>query len=336
MRRITIGRWPDLSLNEARAEALRIRHDIAIGFDPSRKREEDRFEMTLGNIAQRYLEEHSKRHKRSWLDDDRRIRMHIRPLAELKISEISRETVTRWHHRIGNERGRFQANRCLALLSAIFGWAIRFGHFHGENPAKGIHKFREDRRSRFLNAAELSRLWKVLDAEASPQWCAYFKLALLLGMRKNELLRARWEHVNLAEALWTLPVTKTDRPHTLPIPQAAIEILQGLPSRDTSPWLFPRENRPGQRFGSADGAWVRIRARAGLPDVRIHDLRRTLGSWLATQGCSLPLIGRALNHTNVATTQIYARMNLDPVREALERNASLMLDSKNRAQASEV
>jgi integrase len=252
----------------------------------------------------------------------------LRPLAELKISEISRERITRWHHGIGNERGHFQANRCLALLSAIFGWAVRFGHFQGENPAKGIHKFREDRRERFLNADELSRLWKVLDAEASPHWGAYFKLALLLGMRKNELLRACWEHVNLAEALWTLPVTKASRSHTLPIPKAAIEILQQLPSRQTSLWLFPRENRPGHRFGRADDAWSRIRARAGLPDVRIHDLRRTLGSWLAAQGCSLPLIGRALNHTNVATTQIYARMNLDPVREALERNASLMLDNR--------
>jgi integrase len=252
MRRISIARFPDLSLNEARAEALGIRHDIAIGLDPSRRREEVPFEITLGKIAQRYLEEHSKLHKRSWRDDERRIQIHLRPLAELKISEISRERITRWHHGIGIERGRFQANRCLALISAIFGWAVRFGHFQGENPAKGIHKFREDRRERFLNAEELSRLWKVLDAEASPHWGAYFKLALLLGMRKNELLRARWEHVNLAEALWTPPVTKTDRPHTLPIPQAAIDILQGLPSKQTSPWLFSSENRPGQRFGSAD------------------------------------------------------------------------------------
>ena len=166
----------------------------------------------------------------------------------------------------------------------------------------------------------------MLDAEASPYWGAYFKLALLLGMRKNELLRARWEHLNLTENLWTVPVTKADRPHTLPVPKAAVEILQGLPSKQISPWLFPSESRPGVQLRGADEAWIRIRTRAGLPDVRIHDLRRTLGSWMAAQGCSLPLIGKALNHSNTATTQIYARLNLDPVREALERNASLMLD----------
>ena len=150
MRRITIARWPDLTLNEARAEALRIRHDIAIGLDPSPKRDEEIWEMNLGKLAQRYLEEHSKLHKRSWLDDDRRIRIHLRPLAELKISEISREGLTRWHQGIGDERGRFQANRCLALVSAILGWANRLGYCHGESPAKGIRKFREHKRERFL------------------------------------------------------------------------------------------------------------------------------------------------------------------------------------------
>ncbi|MGH7779481.1 MAG: tyrosine-type recombinase/integrase [Candidatus Binataceae bacterium] len=325
MRRITIGQYPDLNVAEARAEALRIRHDIAIGLDPARKREEARKELTLKDLASQYLDNYARSHKRSWEQDDHRIRLHFKVLAGCKLSEISRETASVWHRRIGERRGLYQANRCLALLSAIYGWAIRLDYWQGQNPAKGIAHFREESRSRYLNAEELARLWDALDTEHSPYWPAYFKLALLLGMRKNELLQARWEDVNLRERLWCLPITKAKRPHLLPIPQAALEILQALPSHNSSQWLFPGKTRPDRPLADAEDAWERIRARANLSDVRIHDLRRTLGSWLATQGYSLTLIGKALNHTNVSTTAVYARLHLEPLREALEKNATLML-----------
>lgn len=167
---LQLGGNPDLSLNEARAEAPNIRHDIAVGLDPAERRHEQREELTLGRLAALYLDKHARQHKRSWREDERKIRIHFRPLSSLKLSAVSRERVARWHQRIGNERGKFQANRCLALLSAVFGCALRLGHWQGENPVKGIHKFREDKRGRFLNADELSRLWKVLDVESSPYW----------------------------------------------------------------------------------------------------------------------------------------------------------------------
>jgi integrase len=324
MRRITIGRYPDLSLSEARAAALQIRHDIAVGVDPAQQRREQREELTVGKLAALYLESHARQHKRSWPQDERRIRLHFRPLASLKLSALRPEIVARWHQRIGHERGRFQANRCHALLSAMFSYAIRLDIWKGDNPAKGIPHFHEESRSRFLNTQELTNLWSVLDSESSPYWSAYFKLALLLGMRKTELLSARWESVDLEEGIWTLPNTKNNRRHTLPIPQLAIEILKSLPSRGSSEWVFASSKRPGQSIGRADDAWQRIRQRAGIPDVRIHDLRRTNGSWLAAQGCSLPLIGRVLNHSQPSTTAIYARLDLGPIREALERNAKVM------------
>jgi integrase len=330
MRRITIARYDDLSLNEARAEALRIRHEIAIGADPARGRDEKRHSPTLDYLAKRFLNEHSRLHKRSWREDERIFKAYFQDISGSTLSTISREIVCNWHHRIGIDHGKFQANRCLALLSAIYAWTLRLGHWQGLNPTRGIRRFQEKSRSRFLNNEELSRLWRVLDSEPSVYWRSYFKLALMLGLRRNELLRARWRDLNIAEGIWNLPTTKSGTSHRLPIPRLAIEILERIPKRDQHDWLFPSDRNKGHPLANANHVWSRIRARAGLPDVRIHDLRRTLGSWLATQGCSLPLIGRALNHTNVATTQIYARMNLDPVREALERNASLMLDNGNR------
>jgi integrase len=107
-------------------------------------------------------------------------------------------------------------------------------------------------------------------------------------------------------------------------------MLRALPSRDNSEWIFPSYGASGHLV-EVKSAWGRIRKAAKVPDARVHDLRRTLGSWLAAQGYSLPLLARALNHSNVNTTQVYARLNLDPVREALERNAQLMLGTPNAA-----
>jgi integrase len=118
-------------------------------------------------------------------------------------------------------------------------------------------------------------------------------------------------------------MTKAGRSHLLPLPTPVVDIFRSLASRDKSEWVFPGWGSTGH-LTEPKMAWQRIRTRAGVPDVRIHDLRRTLGSWLSGQGYNLQLIGKALNHSSVSTTQIYARLDINPLREALERNARLM------------
>jgi integrase len=323
MRRITIGRYPDLSAAEARAEALKIRHDIAIGLDPKRARTE-RHQPTVLDLGRLYIENHSRPRKKSWREDERLLRSYFDSIGILKVSECSRETISRWHQRLGCDHGHYQANRCLALLSSIYGWAIRLGYWAGHSPTLGISRFREEARSRFLSPSELARVDQALEAETNLYWRAYFRLSLLLGTRRSELLRSRWQDINLNDAVWTLPETKAGRTHRLPLPEAAVRLFSALPSRFVSERVFPSDKRQGEPLSNPNQAWSRIRQRAGVPDVRIHDLRRTNGSWLAAQGCSLPLIGRVLNHSQPSTTAIYARLDLAPVREVLERNAKAM------------
>jgi len=149
----------------------------------------------------------------------------------------------------------------------------------------------------------------------------------LLGPRRGELLCARWPDVDLAARTWRLPTTKAGRPHLLPLPTPAVTILESLPSRDQADWLFPSPAAASGHLEEPKKAWQRIRDRAQVPDVRVHDLRRTLGSWLAASGYGLPLIGRVLNHTQPATTAVYARLDLEPVRQALEQTAKAMLEA---------
>jgi integrase len=323
-RRITIGAYPDLSVLLARREATKIRAAIAEGRDPSLERQAQLRERTLKDLCDAYIDRHAKQHKRSWKRDEQMINRYLSKWRSRKLSDITHDEVSRLHQTIGREHGRYAANRTIALLRTILNLARDWGLLNGANPAERIKMFREEKRERFLSPDELKRVNEALTQEPNPYWQAYFPLSLLLGTRRGELLAAKWADLDLEQRTWRIPETKAGRSHLLPLPEAVVAMLQSLPSQGQSNWLFPGGGVTGHLV-EPKKAWQRIRQKAGVPDVRIHDLRRTLGSWLAAQGYSLPLIGRALNHTNISTTQVYARLDLEPVRDALERNAKLML-----------
>jgi integrase len=158
--------------------------------------------------------------------------------------------------------------------------------------------YRVEKRDSFLSPEEVRRVNEALASEPNPYWRAYFPLSLSLGTRRGELLTARWEDIDFEQKVWRIPSTKAGRPHLLPLPNSAVAILESPPR--TAELVFPGKGRNGH-LAEPSKAWQRIRKRAGVPDARIHDLRRTLGSWLAVQGYGLPLIGQVLNHSNLTT-----------------------------------
>jgi integrase len=166
----------------------------------------------------------------------------------------------------------------------------------------------------------MPRLATAIDEDPSPHLRAAFWLYLLTGVRKRELLRARWEDLDFHTNLWRLPDTKSGRVHHVPLSTRAVAILNALPRELGNPYVIPGA-RKGQPLNNLDKAWRRIRQRAGLDDVRIHDLRRTFGSHLAQDGASLHLIGTILNHRDPSTTQVYAHFQRDHERQALDRHA---------------
>ena len=325
MRRVTIGPFPALSVLAARRKVLAIKAAVAEGKDPAETRHNEHNEPTFTVLADKYLERHAKPHKKSWREDERRINAHLVPrFGTRRLSDIPRDELVTMQQVIRRERGLYESNRTTVLLRTMFNIAHDLKLHAGDNPAARIKLFREEPRERFLSPDELRRVNDALAAEPDWRWRAYFPLSLMLGTRKTEMLAARWADVDLEQRTLRLPITKAGRSHLLPLPTPAAEMLRTLPSHGESEWLFPSRGATGHLVEVAS-AWQRIRGRAGVPDVRVHDLRRTLGSWLAAQGYSLPLIGRALNHSNSVSTAVYARLQLDPVREALERNAALML-----------
>lgn len=322
-KRLTIGRYPTITVEQARKKALSLLSAVNDGEDPAQEKKDKRKGLSVRELGSIYIERHAKPRKRSWKEDQRRLDKFVTPaLGSKAIAEITRVDVSRLHDKIGKET-KIEANRVLALVSGMFALAEDWGFLpegHA-NPAKRVKKFPEHSRDRWVTHAEFPRLFAAIQTEENPYARAFFLLALLLGCRRSELLQAKWENVNLDRRELRLPNTKAGNTHTLPLSTEAVAILESLPRMLGNPHVFPSSVAPRAPMRDVRNQWERIKADAKLEDVTLHDLRRTVGSWLATSGASLPLIGKVLNHADPSTTSIYARLAEDSARTALDQHA---------------
>lgn len=321
--RISIGRYPDLTIEQARGRVAELNSKIAKGDNPAQDMRVNRSEMTLEELFTEYMERHAKIYKKSWQEDMGLYKRYLLPLSKKKISYIRKAEIQTLHGKIGKEHGTYGANRMLALLNTVFSKAIAWG-WEKPNPAKGVQKFPEKERERFLQPTELPRFFRALSEEANETARDYILLSLLTGARKSNVLSMRWDQINFEQATWTIPDTKSGIQHTVPLTEEAITILKKRIS--DAPYVFPGAGKEGH-FREPKKAWKRILQKANISDLRPHDLRRSLGSWQAATGASLIVIGKTLAHKNVNTTAIYARLNIDPVRDAMEKATSAMLSA---------
>ena len=326
--RIKIGVWPDLSIEQVRKAAEKLNADFAAGEDPAESRRQRRQEMTFAELFDQYMERHAKQHKRSWQADQDAYTRHIaRPLGNKKLSAITRKDIADLHGRIGKDRPT-TANRLLALLSSVFGRAIEFGLWEGGNPCAGVRRFPEQSRDRFLSGDELRRFFEAMEQEPDSTARDFFTVALLTGARRANVLELKWADLDLDAATWRIGRTKNGSPQTVALVEPVVELLRERKRQATSVFVFPGKGATGHLVEPKRG-WSRICKAAGIEGARIHDLRRTMGSWQAKTGASLPIIGKSLNHKNQTTTAIYARLDLDPVRSAMETAVAAMLATRD-------
>ena len=264
--------------------------------------------------------------QKSGRDDQRRIHQHLLPIwSNLKARAIKRADVASLHAKIG-KTAPYEANRTLALLSKMFELARRWGFVPDghANPARDLDRFKEQKRDRWVTPEELPRIAQAINEEPNQSARFALWLYLLTGARKSELLQAQWEHIDWTRNELKLPDTKAGRVHYIPLSSPALALLREIPRVAGNPYLLPGK-LPGAHLVNISKPWNRVRTLAGVADVRLHDLRRTVGSWLAQSGNSLHLIGRVLNHSNQSTTAVYARFGEDSVRAALERHGTQIM-----------
>lgn len=319
-RRVKIGRFPAVTVEVARKMAKRHAGDVVRGGDPAEELRAARRAPSIADAWAAFLA-YARTHKRpgSIKEDEALYESFLKPWAARRLRDIKRGDVQTLHTRIGGDNGKVRANRTLALLSSLFNHARDIG-FTEPNPCTGIRRFKEVARDRYLLPHEVAPFMKALAAEP-PIFRDLFALCLLTGQRSGNIKAMRWADVDLEAAVWRIPPddAKAGEAIVCPLTPLALEILrQREAAHGGGPWVFP--GRSGSKAGhiaEPKEAWKRICGRAGLEGLRIHDLRRSSGSWQAALGASLITIGKSLGHRDVATTAIYSRLDLNPVRASL-------------------
>ena len=379
--RVTLGRYPEMSIEQARRKSAEINAAIEFGANPAEVKRAHKGELTFGDLFKQYLNRHAKTRKRTWEDDEQRYQQYLeKPLGSKKLSSITRQSISLIHSDITKAGHPVVANRVLALISTVFGRTLEWGLVES-NPARGIRRNPEKSRDRFLQSNELPRFFTSLAEEPNSTVRDYFLLSLLTGARRSNVLAMRWADINLDEGIWRIPETKNGTPQNVTLSPEALAILgsRRQATERGATYVFPGHGRTGHLMEPHKG-WLRIfdrdeltqlvdilktegrqlaeatdpvtgdpitesieaklaRARrlakqlginiddVRIQNLRIHDLRRTLGSWQAKTGASMAIIGKSLNHKSQQTTAIYARLDLDPVRQSVNTATAAMLDA---------
>lgn len=336
--RVTLGRYPEMTIERARGEAAKVNAEIENGASPAKVKRAHREEPTFEEVFDLFIPGKRKRDGRSLSERTKKdyrdsLRIHLSTIKGMKLSQIGRDDVKRVHAK-ATKKSAASANRALAIVSSVYNYAIdELGVYEGSNPAARVKKNYEAPRERFAQAEELPRLFSAM---AQDPLGDFFMLALLTGARRSNLQAMRWEDIDLEHGVWLIPMTKNGTSQNVPLTQEAVMILRGRKEAEgESEFVFPGTGATGHLV-EPKKAWARILKNAELGDLRIHDLRRTLGSWQAKTGASLTIIGKSLNHKTHQATAIYARLDLDPVRNSVNTATAAMLKAAGLKPLAEV
>lgn len=332
-RRMTLGKHGRITLEGAKKEAKKYLGQVTVGQDPARERAEQRAAPTMKELATDYLERHAVPKKRpTSVRDDRSMldRFILPKLGSRKVNAVTRRDIEGITNSLAAKP--YMSNRVRALLSKMFSLAVGWG-WRPDSPVTSVAPFPETARERWLCEEELERLGTVLATRQNQTLANAIRLLILTGARRSEVLRAEWSQFDLERGLWTKPAhfTKQRKLHHVPLSAPALQLLQGMwrdPARHPR-FPFPGRLRPrsdGERTSQVEDKplqdikrfWAEVRREAELDDVRLHDLRHTFASHLASSGVSLAVVGKLLGHTQVGTTQRYAHLALEPLRDASE------------------
>jgi integrase len=339
--RVRIGGFPELTVDQARTLAKGHALTVAAGENPQERKQKKRGEPTLGELwkeYETYIDAHLK--PKTVKDYKLQWNAYLKPKWEnTRLSAIQPQDIQKLHTKMGTENGKYMANRVRSLLSGMYSNAKSLMGWEGANPAKGVEPFEEVTRERYLQATELPNFFEALKKEPNPVLRTFFLFCLFTGQRRGVCAKVKWSDLNLQSRTWEVEgiKTKTGQPVVVPLaPEliAALEELQGE-LNEKHPgveyeYVFPamRKGKLGtEHMTDPMRAWRRLLKNAGLENVRIHDLRRSMGSWQANGGASLQIIGKTLGHNDPQATMIYARLQIDPVRQEVTKAVKAMCEA---------
>ncbi|MCP3968420.1 MAG: site-specific integrase [Lentisphaerae bacterium] len=329
---IKIANYGDVSIKAAQERVSQINTDVMCGVDTKQKEKEN---ITLQEAFEYWLKHREK--VKGWHKDikDFRRRFELyapQSLKKKKIINVNRTELRQLHAKIRDDVGAHTANRLLQGIKASINLLIKHDYNIPQNPAAMIELFKERSRARFIKEEEVERFFTELMKTESQDFKDFVLMALFTSKRKSNVLAAEWSEINFTKKLWTIPgeKTKNDDDDVTVLDNTVLEILarrkkyQKEKGIDTN-WVFCSPINHRGHYSSPDNAWRALLKRANIKDLRIHDLRRTLASWMANQNVSLHMIASVLGQKSTGVTPTYARLSVDPKREAVSNAVAEIL-----------
>lgn len=358
-RKLALGRYGVLTPEEARQRARKALLGVADGQDPSAERHEQRKDLLVSELVDLYLEEgpadKPRKKASSWATDGSNLRRHAVPLLGRRMAKgLTRTDIQRFQADVtagkskatakgARKRGRIRVTggagtawRATVVVGAMFSWAVKRGLLNA-NPADGVELNKLPKRERYLSATELARLGDAMrEAEqegVNPAGLNIIRVLLLSGARKTEIASAKGTYLDSEHSALRLPDSKTDE-KIIALGAPALAILAGLAPESPDAWIFPASRGDGH-FKGVGRIWKKVAGKAGIKvgrdagrlGVRVHDLRHSYASVTVAAGDSLFILGKILGHSKASTTEKYAHLHLDPVRQVADRTAKKIADA---------
>jgi integrase len=335
-----IGPFPDLPLDVARMKAIEANAAAATQQDPVKAIGRHRTGLTVRQLFDWWLEHYAKERRKTWQEDQKVFDRYFKAIAGRPAASVTKTQMRELHRAIAKDiadtarreaekltpgkvdesrlpDGHVTANRACEMIRAVYNRAIKWDVFDGPNPCLGIDWFPEQSRERVLMEHEVASFFAALDSQTNPDFRDYVLISLFTGARQGNVLTMRWDEIDLRARTWAIPMTKNGKGQVVPLEDQEIAILADRRTRVDGPWVFPGHHRGTKgHLVEPKRPWGQLLDAAGIKDLHIHDLRRTLGSWMADTGAPLNVIGKALGHESPSATAIYARLSPKPVRQA--------------------
>ena len=322
-RQTTLADASDISLTQAKLLAEKKRNQIAMGEDlqvPKKKI------PTVNVFIEDYYLPFVKSYKRSWLTDKGLLRNHIQSIwGDRYLDEITKQDVVKFitEHRVTHAPG--SCNRIIILLRYVFNMAQKWEMVNpGTNPTQGLPLMQENNMmERYLTGQETNELYEALLDSENPMLKYIIPMLMLTGARKREVLDAKWVDLDLEHQTWKIPVNKSGKARHVPLSEGVVSLLHTVPRLESCEWVFPNPKTQSP-FVSIYCSWNTARKKAGLAEVRVHDLRHSFASFLVNAGRSLYEVQKILGHTQIKTTQRYAHLSQDSLIAAANEAANVM------------
>ena len=323
-RKIKIGNYPEINQHQARQKCDSITKEMVTG------NLNIATQISFSDLFDLYINRYARLHRKSFSEDKRYFDNYLNEIHNKRADKITKDDIISLQANFATNNGKYTANRIIQMIRAIYNWGINNNLIYCKNPATNIKLFKERSRERFLSPAEINSFFEAIEeCRIDNSIKDFLKLAVFTGQRKSNLLAMRWKDIDIDEKLWTIPgeFMKNGEQMKAILADQAIEILLNrIDVSYKSDYVFPGK-KPDTHLQDPKASWKKIKEKAGLTNLRLHDLRRTLGSWQAIQGSSLITIGKSLGHKSSQATEVYARLNNEAVKNSVNKAVNSMLQT---------